>query len=309
MNPDFKSLFAEVKSLENDPNGEFEAILSTKALDRDGESVAPGAFEPLPKSIPLYHHHDWLQKAMPVGSGEPYYDGDTLKIKGRFASTARGQEVRTLVREGHLPAMSVGFTRSQKAIKDGVQVISKAELFEGSFTGVPVNPTALVLAAKAMTGDSEEAAEAEVAQMIHDLSLTLGASCDSQKAMGHSHIHTHGRTKALTEGDSPVVAADYARGVVENPPVRHMHAHVHGDGDYAHMDDTHPHEHTHGKSVDDAENKDLTEAEGKAAAPTAEAVAEKATADAAGTTAGTEDDEELELRARLLQIEAEALAS
>ena len=55
--------------------------------------------------------NDWLQKQPPIGSGTPYYDGDTLKIKGTFASTDRAQEVRQLVTDGHIKAMSAGYLR------------------------------------------------------------------------------------------------------------------------------------------------------------------------------------------------------
>lgn len=262
MDLEMKSLDAEVKAVEDDsPTGAFEAILSTKSVDRDGESILPGAFEPLPARIPLYHQHDWLEKALPVGSGEPFYDGDVLKIKGSYASTARGQEMRALVTEGHVPSMSVGFISAKKSRG----VIRKAELIEGSFTGVPVNTTAAVLASKSFearvkaadstaanveNSDPDARQDAELVQAMHDMAaqmhavtMGMGADCPGDaagKAMGHAHVHSHGRMKAVSEGASPIA---------QPAMLRHFHDHMHPAGAYDHTGDEQPHEHSHGKSL------------------------------------------------------------
>ena len=130
----------------DDGPGEFEAILSTTQVDRDGETVKAGALNPLPANIPVYYQHDWRTGALPVAKATPFYDGDLLKVKGTFASTARGQEMRSLVTEGVVEAMSVGFIKSQSRGK----VISKGTLIEGSFTGIPINTGSKVLASKAL---------------------------------------------------------------------------------------------------------------------------------------------------------------
>lgn len=135
-----------VKAVNSAGNGDFEAILSTPQQDRDGETVKAGAFHPLPLSIPVYYHHDWKSGALPVAKAAPFYDGDVLKVKGTFASTARGQEMRSLVTEGIVDSMSVGFIKTQAR----GSVISKGQVIEGSFTGIPINTGAKVLAAKAM---------------------------------------------------------------------------------------------------------------------------------------------------------------
>lgn len=127
------------------PNGDFEAILSTTQTDRDGETIKAGALNPLPQTIPIYYSHDWRSGALPVAKGTPFYDGDVLKVKGTYAGTERGQEMRSLVTDGIVQSMSVGFIKSQARGK----VISKGELFEASFTGIPVNTGAKVLASKA----------------------------------------------------------------------------------------------------------------------------------------------------------------
>lgn len=144
-------VLAEVKSVDDtaDPNGRFEAILSAPTLDRDAEVIAKGAFAAgprgLPKSIPVHAYHQFTD---PIGRGEPFYEGDVLKLRGFFASTPRAQEMRTLVREGVIANMSVGFMEAIRKDVGGVPHIVEAELLEGSMVSVPSNRESAVLMAK-----------------------------------------------------------------------------------------------------------------------------------------------------------------
>jgi hypothetical protein len=140
----------DVKSVEDegsDPNGEFDVILSTPSVDRDGEVIDAKVFEPLPGRITFDIDHG-MTLAATVGSGVPYYDGDVLRVKGTFSSRPLAQEVRTLVREGHITTTSVAFMGAKREEKDGVQHIVKAELLNGAFVAIPSNRDALVLSAK-----------------------------------------------------------------------------------------------------------------------------------------------------------------
>lgn len=139
--------FAAVKSLDSEnPNGEFEVVLSAATVDRDGEVIEARAFEPLPESIPFHAFHDFHD---PIGRGVPFYDGDVLKARGVYASTPRAQEIRTLVAEGIIGHTSVGFMgASRKDGEDGIPHITSGELLEGSFVSVPSNREAAVLMAK-----------------------------------------------------------------------------------------------------------------------------------------------------------------
>lgn len=146
---------ASVKSAEsNNPNGEFEVVLSRDTIDRDGEVIDARAFEPLPDSIPFHAFHDFHD---PIGRAVPVYEDGVLKARGVFASTARAQEIRTLVAEGIIGHTSVGFMGATRAVKDGEDAphIVRGELLEGSFVSVPSNREAAVLMAK------EYAAEAK----------------------------------------------------------------------------------------------------------------------------------------------------
>lgn len=178
------SVICTVKSLEgDDPNGSFEAVLSAPTLDRDGEVIDTRAFEPLPDRIPIDIDHG-MTVSTTVGSGTPYYDGDVLKIKGTFSSIPRAQELRTLVVEGHVARMSVTFMDAERATKDGVPHITRAELLNAAFVPIPSNREAAVLVAKAFAATDEEmkATKADRLQSIHDLAVANGAACDASKS-------------------------------------------------------------------------------------------------------------------------------
>lgn len=199
--------FATVKAVgDQEGPGEFEAILSTGTLDRDGEVIGEKAFGELPASIPIYFEHDWKSGASPVGRGVPFYEGDTVKLKGRFASTPRAQEIRSLVVEGVVDSMSVGFLNGKREMKSSgpgakaVKTVVSAEMFEGSLTAIPINTTAHVLAAKAMNekaGARNSTTDSGRLQTIHDLAMENGATCDSSKAIGTKSIE--GSIEALQD--------------------------------------------------------------------------------------------------------------
>jgi HK97 family phage prohead protease len=173
---------AEVKAAESDnPNGEFEVILSAETVDRDGEVIDAKAFEPLPESIPFHAFHDFND---PIGRGVPFYDGDVLKARGTFASTPRAQEIRTLVSEGVIGHTSVGFMAAvRKDTEEEIPHITKGELLEGSFVSVPSNREAAVLMAKSYesaaskAGARNSAKDSERLQHIHDFAVENGAKC------------------------------------------------------------------------------------------------------------------------------------
>lgn len=173
-----------VKALDSsDPNGAFEAILSTASKDRDGEVVEAKAFLPLPERIHIDHDHG-MSVLSTVGSGVPFYEGDVLKIKGTFASTAKGQEVRALVAEEHITRMSVAFINAKRTVKEGVPHVTSAELLNAAFVAIPANDEALVTAAKAAVklGARNSTKDAERLQAAHDLLVENGALCGKAKA-------------------------------------------------------------------------------------------------------------------------------
>lgn len=170
---------ADVKAAESENvNGEFEIVMSTDAVDRDGESIVKGAFDPLPESIPVHAFHDFHD---PVGRAVPSYDENGRLVgRGFFASTPRAQEIRQLVADGVIGHTSVGFMAAERKSTDGAPEIHSAELLEVSFVSVPSNRDAAVLAVKevdAKAGARNAAKDAERLQSIHDLAVSNGATC------------------------------------------------------------------------------------------------------------------------------------
>lgn len=188
-------LTATVKNTKDAGAGEFEAVISTEALDRDGEVLDKGWADPLPAEIPIHMDHQFFDLTKIVGRGEPFYDGDQLKVKGRYASTPDAQLVRQLVAEGMVKTMSVGYLNSNYEEKDGVQHLVSGDLIEASFVSVPANPEALVTMAKAAVkvGARNNGDDAGRLQQIHDLSVANGADCETKAA-----DLTEAVTKAVT---------------------------------------------------------------------------------------------------------------
>lgn len=140
-------------------SGEFEAILSMPTLDRDGEIIDPYAFAPLPDKITIDVDHG-MSVASTVGSGVPYYASDgTLMFRGQFASTARAQEVRTLVKEGHIDRMSVAYRAARYEIdpNDGLPHLRSAELLNAAIVPIPANREAAITVAKCAACEAKTA--------------------------------------------------------------------------------------------------------------------------------------------------------
>lgn len=172
------ALTAAVKAVETKAPGgagEFEAVISTDALDRDGEVLDPGWWEPLPAEIPIHADHRMFDVSAVVGRAVPVAEDGVLKVKGRYASTPPAQMVRTLVAEGMVVTMSVGYHNAQYEDDDqGVPHLKSAELLEASFVSVPANTEALVTMAKA-------APVAIAASLDERLTKSLAGSLEEQQ--------------------------------------------------------------------------------------------------------------------------------
>lgn len=164
---------------ESSPNGSFHILLSTPGLDRDGEELGTDEWEqPLPALIPMDMDHG-MTVATTVGSGVPSIEDDGMHVRGTYTSLPQGQQMRTLVKEGHITTTSVAFLL--KTAADGT--VSR-ELLNGTFTPIPANKQALVLASKALstkaTGDTRRV------QAIHDHTAAMGAACQAGANGGKS---------------------------------------------------------------------------------------------------------------------------
>lgn len=136
------------------PHGGFTAVLSTPSLDRDGDRLHRQEWvEPLPERLPLDVDHG-MSVADTIGSFRPYFDGDRLMMQATFASTPRAQEVRTLIKEGHINTVSVAFL-TDKNQKDGSP---RREILNAGVVACPSNRDAVILDSKALDKRSEELA-------------------------------------------------------------------------------------------------------------------------------------------------------
>jgi hypothetical protein len=140
-----KSVEATISDVESSSDtGEFEVVLATSDLDRDGDTLKGDEWElPLPNRIQFNTDHDH-KVASTVGSAVPQLDGDKIICRGSWASTQHAQETRQLVKEGHITTVSVAYRekRNHKSAKPS------RELINGSFVVVPANPKAVVLSSK-----------------------------------------------------------------------------------------------------------------------------------------------------------------
>lgn len=134
----------------------FEGWASTSQLDRQGDVVLPQAFA---KSLdafrangPIFWNHaevhDPLAKPIGRATDASIREGG-LYIKGRWASTPEAQEVRSLVTDGIVSTMSIGYNPVGGGyMKAGTHVVDDLELMEVSIVAIPANPGAVIIAAK-----------------------------------------------------------------------------------------------------------------------------------------------------------------
>jgi hypothetical protein len=169
---------ATITNTDDEGPGSFEVVLSTPAKDRDGDELAAEDWKlPLPEHITFDTDHG-MSVASTVGSGVPSIEDGKLVVRGTYSSLPRAQEVRTLVKEGHIRTTSVAFM-SEKLAKDASgKSRTVRELLNGAFVAIPSNREALVLSSKALeakAGARHSAADMAHIQAIHDAALALGA--------------------------------------------------------------------------------------------------------------------------------------
>lgn len=135
----------------------FEGWASTSQLDRQGDVVLPSAFAAsLPAFLangPIFWNHaevhDPLAKPIGRAIGAEIKSGG-LYIKARWASHAEAQEVRSLVTDGIVSTMSIGFNPIHSEVRGGVNVIDQLELMEVSVVAIPANIGAVITASKTL---------------------------------------------------------------------------------------------------------------------------------------------------------------
>ena len=147
---------AEIKSDGTGDARTFTAKITTSSVDRDGEVLIPQGMDikDFKKNPVVFWNHDYNQ---PIGTAADLKKNDDhWTATARLASTPFAQEVYTLMREGVVRGVSVGFqpvetrppTKGDLAkYGDNVRrVYAKWKLLEFSVVPLPANQDALITA-------------------------------------------------------------------------------------------------------------------------------------------------------------------
>lgn len=139
--------FLRVKALNDGDERIIEGWATTPSEDRHGDVVAPeGAKFSLPHPLLFAHDH-----AQPIGSViTANVTRAGIRIRARLAKgVAKAEEVWTLIREGALNSVSVGFRALKVSpLPDGGVRFDEWDWYETSVVAVPANPDAKVAIGK-----------------------------------------------------------------------------------------------------------------------------------------------------------------
>lgn len=139
-----------------------ETIFGTEHLRMDG-----GDFRRYRKNPVVLDTHNRYVAGAVIGNADIKREGSELVADVRFATTARAEEAWTLVRDGFLRALSIGFgarnvqpvgedetyTLGEREIAGPARIVTKWELYEISV--VPVPADAAAVRRSFIDGDSE----------------------------------------------------------------------------------------------------------------------------------------------------------
>lgn len=134
--------------------GIIKGHIATWDLDRGFDRFVPGAFKESlirhlddKRPIRLKDHHGRTVGGFPI-------DTVVEDEKGLFGigeinlEVQQGREVFALAKQGVLSDFSIGFSSLEDTIENGVRIISKAEIWEGSVVDEPMNPAARITEVK-----------------------------------------------------------------------------------------------------------------------------------------------------------------
>jgi hypothetical protein len=173
-----KAIQATIEPVDSEhPDGEFKLLLSTDNLDRDDENLwADEWMDPLPDRVHFDTDHAFkkgLSVPYTAGSGVPELtENGEILVKGVYAGTPHGQLTRKLVNGKHIWQASVSY---QERVLDDGRVVR--EILNGTFTGVPANPKAVVLSSKSVDadGDSDQQEDSMAVNSKTAAPLTAGS--------------------------------------------------------------------------------------------------------------------------------------
>ena len=135
----------EVKAL-GESEGNFSGILSTYSnIDEVGDICVEGCFEESLKKRGLQRPLLWQHSdSDPIGNFVVTDSKTALKVDGSFnLDTQRGREGYSLLKRGDINGLSIGYLVNDYSYdKDGIRLLKKVDLLEGSFVTFPANTKA-----------------------------------------------------------------------------------------------------------------------------------------------------------------------
>lgn len=144
-----KTLNLEIKA---DDGKTFSGFASTPDLDQGGDIIVKGAYGRTlamrgDKVKMLWNHKS---DAMPIGRYTKMEERDGgLYVEGKISDTTAGRDVMTLLKDGAIDSMSIGYIVKEADYNDdGVRVIKDLDLFEVSLVNFPMNEAAVITQVK-----------------------------------------------------------------------------------------------------------------------------------------------------------------
>lgn len=156
----FKVLDCETKENGSQKIGVFSGAMATEDEDRGRDIIAPNAFDKTlarykkeKRNIRLFYQHD--THSLPIGiipEASVSKDGTKWDVKGELnLDTQGGKEVYSLLKQGALSDLSIGFSITDCEFKGDVRIIKEIELWEVSVVSEPMNAQATITDVKGAT--------------------------------------------------------------------------------------------------------------------------------------------------------------
>ena len=186
----YKAFPFEVKEID-DEAGTFTGYASVfNNLDDGGDIVTQGAFkktiEERANRIKVVWQHDWSQ---PIGKPlEMAEDAHGLRVKAFISDTALGRDVRTLMRDGVISELSIGYDIVKDAWSEvegrSVHLLNELRLYEFSPVTLAMNDQAIITGVKGFNlGDPlEKLADYEPFDQIEIIIALLRELDDTEKS-------------------------------------------------------------------------------------------------------------------------------
>jgi len=134
----------------------FTGVASTAKTDRAGDIIEAGAFgNVVPKAIKMFRDH--MREHLIGGWKKFSQEGSELHVEGVITLlTDKGRETYTLMKQGFLDGLSVGFIPDPAGVvwKGSHRIIKRANLVECSVCALPCNTGARVSSVKSMDADT-----------------------------------------------------------------------------------------------------------------------------------------------------------